>query len=136
MAEKKSKKARAAGTVRRRRKPAGVSSGLAPTELQAEAPPGDLAELRWMVERDGGMVLGLYREPYGGRWVMMAALPIEQVEPTPYQRNLSDTHVRKLETVIGKLGRYLDPIIVVRAKKAGEGTVKYWTPAWWRSARV
>ena len=59
---------------------------------------------------------------------MMAALPIGQVEPTPFQRNLSDTHVRKLETVIGKLGRYLDPIIVVRAKKAGEGTVKYWTP--------
>lgn len=80
------------------------------------------------MDREGGKVLGLYREPYAGRWMIMAALPIEQVEPTPYQRNLSDTHVRKLETVIGKLGCFLDPIIVVRAKKPGEGTVRYWTP--------
>ena len=68
----------------------------------------------------------MYREPFGGRWLLMAALPIEKVEPTPYQRNLSDTHVRKLEAVIGKLGRFLDPIIVVRAQH--EGPAKYWTP--------
>lgn len=127
MAEKKPKKARAAGTVRRRRKPAGLSIGLAATELQAATPPGDMVELMRAVERDGGKVLGLYREPYGGRWVIMTALPIELVEPTPYQRNLSDTHVRKLETVIGKVGRFLDPIIVVRAHK-GKGPVRYWTP--------
>jgi hypothetical protein len=57
----------------------------------------------------------IYREPYGGRWVILAALPIELVEPTPFQRNLSDTHVRKLALVIRKGGRFLDPIIVVRA---------------------
>ena len=60
---------------------------------------------------------------------MLAALPIEQVAPTPYQRNLSDTHVRKLENVIGKIGRFLDPIIVVRAsRRADDQTAKYWTP--------
>ncbi|MEW6324032.1 MAG: ParB N-terminal domain-containing protein [Nitrospirota bacterium] len=70
--------------------------------------------------------MAAYREPYGGRWVVLAALPIDQVEATPYQRNLSDAHVRKLERVIGKLGRFLDPIIAVRA---GEGAaVRYWTP--------
>ena len=128
MAEKKPKKPRAAGAVRRRRKPAGHSVELAATELQSTTPPGEVAELERAVERDGGKTLGSYREPYGGQWVMLTALPIDLIEPTPYQRNLSETHVRKLETVIGRLGRFLDPIIVVRAKKAGAGSAQYWTP--------
>jgi ParB family transcriptional regulator, chromosome partitioning protein len=128
MAEKKSKKPRGVGTVRRRRKPVGASVGLGATELQAAAPPGDVAELHRHIESDGGTVLAVYREPYGGRWMMLAALPIERVAATPFQRNLSDTHVRKLETVISKIGRFLDPIIVVRAQKSLEDTVTYWTP--------
>src|SRR5437867_3542598 len=128
MTEKKPKTVGAAGGSRRRRKPAGVSTGLAATELQAAAPPGDVAELHRAIEGDGGRVLALYREPYGGRWMVMAALPIELVAPTPFQRNLSDTHVRKLEAVIGKIGRFLDPIIAVRVVKAAEGAAKYWTP--------
>ena len=59
---------------------------------------------------------------------MLAALPIERVAATPFQRNLSDTHVRKLEAVISKIGRFLDPIIVVRAQKPLEETITYWTP--------
>jgi len=131
MAENKSRKPRkatTAGASRRRRKPAGQSTGLAATELQAAAPPGEVAALHRTIEGDGGNVLAIYREPYGSRWVVMAALPIEQVAPTPYQRNLSDTHMRKLERVIGKLGRFLDPIIAVRAQEGAEGGVKYWTP--------
>src|SRR5207245_2713892 len=46
---------------------------------------------------------------------------------TPYQRNLSDAHVRKLESVMAKLGRFLDPIIVVRSRDNDRG-IKYWTP--------
>jgi ParB family chromosome partitioning protein len=126
MTEKKARTPRVAGTTRRRRKPAGIATGLAATELQAAAPPGEVAELHRAIESDGGKVLAIYRDPYGGRWVALAALPIEQVEPTPYQRNLSDTHVRKLEAVIGKLGRFLDPIIAVRAHH--EGAARYWTP--------
>lgn len=126
MAEQKSKKPRGAGT-RKRRKPAGASTGLAATELQAAAPPGEVAELHRTVEQDGGKVLAIYREPYGGCWLVIAALPIELVEPTPYQRNLSDTHVRKLEAVIGKIGRFLDPIIAVRVPKP-DHAAKYWTP--------
>jgi len=126
MAEKKPKKARIPGTVRKRRKPAGVSTGLSATELQAAAPPGEVADLHRMIEQDGGKVLAMYREPYGGRWLVMAALPIGIVEPTPYQRNLSETHVRKLENVIGKIGRFLDPIVAVRTET--DGIAKYWTP--------
>ncbi len=50
-------------------------------------------------------------------------LPIEQVQPTPYQRDLSDAHMGKLMGVISKLGRFLDPIVAVRA-----GDRLYWTP--------
>ncbi len=125
MAEKKARKPKTAGTSRRRRKPAGASVGLTARELQAAAPPGEVAELHRSIEQDGGQALATYREPYGGRWVVLASLPIEIVEPTPYQRNLSDTHVRRLEGVIGKIGRFLDPIIAVRAQQ--EGAARYWT---------
>jgi ParB family chromosome partitioning protein len=126
MAEKPKKKGPSTAR-RRRRKPAGQSIGLGATELQAAAPVGEVAELHRAIEQDGGKVLTLYREPYGGHWLMLAALPIDLVEPTPYQRNLSDTHVRKLEAVIGKLGRFLDPIIAVRLLKA-DHAARYWTP--------
>lgn len=128
MAQKKARKTKSPGTGRRRRKPAGASTGLAPQELQATAAPPDVDGLQQEVESDGGKVLGVFREPYAGRWVVLTALPIHQVEPTPYQRNLSEAHVRKLESAIGTLGRFLDPIIVVQAKKPIEGRVKYWTP--------
>jgi len=126
MAEKPKKKGPVGGG-RRRRRPAGQSTGLSATELQAAAPPGEVAELHRAIEEDGGKVLAVYREPYGGHWLMLAALPIALVEPTPYQRNLSDTHVRKLEAVIGKLGRFLDPIIAVRTLRPNH-EAKYWTP--------
>ena len=57
MAEKKPRKPRAAGTARRRRKPAGIATGLAATELQPAAPPNDVAELHRTIETDGGKVL-------------------------------------------------------------------------------
>ena len=135
MPGKRPKVPRAAGGVRRRRQPTHASTGLTAIELQAAAPPAEVAELHRAIEGDGGKVLAIYREPYGGRWVLLAALPIELVEPTPFQRNLSDMHVRKLELVIGKIGRFLDPIIAVRAPADGgkgveetKGHVKYWTP--------
>src|SRR5215475_9992472 len=115
MPEKPFKLSRAGSVARRRRQPAHVSTGLTATELQAAAPPNEVAELHRAIDDDGGRVLAIYREPYGGRWLVLAALPIELVEPTPYQRNLSDTHMRKLESVIGKIGRFLDPIVSVRA---------------------
>ena len=49
-------------------------------------------------------------------------LPIDLVEPTPYQRDRSEAHVKKLASAMERVGRFLDPIIAVRK----EG--KYWTP--------
>lgn len=127
MAEATPRTVRATSTGKRRKKPAGASTGLGAMDLQSAAPPGEVAALHHAVVDDGGKVLAVYREPYGGRWLVMAALPIDLVEPTPYQRNLSDTHVRKLEAVIGKVGRFLDPIIAVRMAKP-DYDAKYWTP--------
>ena len=124
MAEKKAKKK--SGAARKRRKLPGKSIGLTPTELVGAAPAAT-ESLQRVIEEDGGKAISSYREPFGGQWLIMASLPIEQVEPTPYQRNLSDTHVRKLEAVIAKLGRFLDPIIVVRGEARPDG-VRYWTP--------
>jgi ParB family chromosome partitioning protein len=125
MPQKKAKKS--PGAPRKRRKLAGQSSGLAPKDLTSVSSPNAVDELKRSIEQDGGEVLATYREPYGGHWLVTAALPIEQVEPTPYQRNLSDAHVRKLESVIAKLARFLDPIIVVR-KEISNSSTRYWTP--------
>ncbi|HEX2931717.1 MAG TPA: ParB N-terminal domain-containing protein, partial [Candidatus Binatia bacterium] len=125
MAEKKARKK--SGAPRKRRKLAGKSTGLSANELTTSSAPGAVEDLQGAIDKDGGKVLASYREPYSGHWLVLAALPIDQVEPTPYQRNLSDTHARKLEGVIAKLGRFLDPIIVVR-KESKDSNTRYWTP--------
>jgi ParB family chromosome partitioning protein len=125
MAEKKVKTK--SGAPRKRRKLAGKSIGLTAAELLTTAAPNAIDELQQAIDGDGGRVLAKYREPFGGQWLVLAALPIDLVEPTPYQRNLSDTHMRKLEGVIAKLGRFLDPIIVIR-KVSATSAARYWTP--------
>ncbi len=75
------------------------------------------------MEGDGGVVLARYREPWGGTGVLLAALPLAKVVPTPFQRDASPAHVKRLADVIGKVGRFLDPVIAVRE---GEGT--WWCP--------
>jgi ParB family chromosome partitioning protein len=105
----------------RRRKVKAGSVGLAAGETKTTA-GSEVGRLAAQVEKDGGAVLGAYREPFGGTDLLLAALPIERVEPTPYQRDASDTHVKRLMTVIEKLGRFLDPIIAVRHDDG------YWTP--------
>ena len=87
---------------------------LGPRELALADPPPEVAELARQVEEDGGAVLAMYREPLGGHAVLFAALPIEKVERTSFQRDVSDAHVRKLTLAMDKTRRYLDPIIAVR----------------------
>jgi len=125
MAEKRAKKK--SGAPRKRRKIAGHSTGLLANELSTGTPQAAVGALQDAITKDGGEVLATYREPFSGQWLVLAALPIDQVEPTPYQRNLSDAHARKLEGVIAKLGRFLDPIIVVR-KESKDSATRYWTP--------
>jgi ParB family chromosome partitioning protein len=107
--------------VKRRKKIVAKSVGLAAPDTSAVRDAG-AARLASEVEADGGAVLATYREPFGGTAVLLAALPIDRVEPTPYQRDPSDAHVKRLMSVIETLGRFLDPIITIRQ---GDG---YWTP--------
>jgi len=77
-----------------------------------------------LIEKFGGCVVGSYKEPLGGHPVLLSILPIDKVEPTPFQRDLSDTHHKRLADVINKTARFLDPIIAVTAPE-GNG---FWTP--------
>jgi ParB family transcriptional regulator, chromosome partitioning protein len=88
-----------------------------------EKPPREVEDLAGAVEAHGGQALAVYREPIGRRWQIFALLPIEQVAPTPYQRDLSPTHAMRLQDVIKKIDRFVDPIVVV---SPSPGT--YWTP--------
>src|SRR5881628_2997017 len=99
------------------------SRGLSPAQVASGSPPGKVEELKEAVEEDGGSVLSVFRDPIGGHWQMLATLPVDKVAPTPFQRDLSETHVGRLSDVIGRMDRFLDPIIAVRAE---QGT--YWTP--------
>jgi ParB family chromosome partitioning protein len=105
----------------RRKKIAPASVGLTARETQ-QAVDDDLDRVAHQIERDEGAVLARYRDPFGATPLLLAALPIDRVEPTPYQRDPSDTHVKRLMGVIETLGRFLDPIVVVR----GDG--QYLTP--------
>ncbi len=98
----------------RRKKAAPASVGLTPHEVQAATGP-ELDRLAASVSADGGEVLARYSDPFGGTPLLLAALPIDRVEPTPYQRDPSDAHVKRLMGVLEKLGRFLDPIIAVRS---------------------
>lgn len=97
----------------RRKKVAASSVGLTPSETTQAANPV-LDQLAAQVEQDDGAVLGRYRDPFGGEPVLLVAMPVERIEPTPYQRDPSDAHVKRLMGVIETIGRFLDPIIIVR----------------------
>ena len=97
----------------RRKKIAPASVGLSASETQT-AGGTELDRLAGQVEADGGAVIGRYRDPFGGTPLLLAALPVDKVEPTPYQRDPSDAHVKRLMGVIETIGRFLDPIVAVR----------------------
>ena len=105
----------------RRKKVAAGTVGLTAAETRGVA-GGALDELAEQVERDGGAVLGQYKDPFGGHPLLFAALPIAIVEPTPYQRDPSDAHVKRLMAVLEKIGLFLDPIIAIRHED------RFWTP--------
>jgi ParB family chromosome partitioning protein len=108
---------------RRPRKAKPGTKGLVPAECRLDQAPAAAAEAIAAVEEAGGCVVGSYKEPLGGHPVLLSILPIDAIEPTPFQRDLSDAHHKRLADVINKTGRFLDPIIAVVAPKGG-----FWTP--------
>jgi ParB family chromosome partitioning protein len=89
--------------------------------LAPDAP--EVAPLVAEVRAVGGAPIGAYREPLSGRAMLLAALPLAAVQPTPFQRDLSPTHTKRLAQKIDEAGAFLDPIIVVRGEDG-----RLWTP--------
>ena len=108
---------------RRPRKAKPGTTGLGPAECRLDQPTGSAAAIAEAVEKIGGCIVGSYKEPLGGHPVLVSILSIDTIEPTPFQRDLSDTHHKRLADVINKTGRFLDPIIAVTAPRNG-----FWTP--------
>jgi ParB family chromosome partitioning protein len=108
---------------RRPRKAKPGTKGLLPAECRLDALEGASAHAAEVIEKAGGSIIGTYKEPLGGLPVLLSILPIDAVEPTPFQRDLSDAHHKRLADVINKTGRFLDPIIAVVAPQGG-----FWTP--------
>src|SRR5207244_4778575 len=105
----------------RRAKPG--TRGRSPGECRLDSLSGDAEEARVRIEREGGLVLGAYSDPLGKNALILAILPIERIEPTPFQRDLSQAHHRKLADVLDRTGMFLDPVIAVTAPERG-----FWTP--------
>ena len=85
-------------------------------------PGSAVTELADAIVADGGAALAAYREPIGDHWHVFALLPLALVEATPYQRDLSPAHLKRMIEVMKKLDRFTEPIVAMRT--AG----KYWTP--------
>jgi len=87
------------------------------------APPQAARDLAAQVERDGGRVLAVYQEPVGDHWQLFCLLPRARCEASPYQRDLSPTHVKRLTETVKRLDRFVDPIVAVSPRPG-----VYWTP--------
>ena len=108
---------------RRPRKAKAGTRGLTAPEAKLDVLSGEGAEARDRIESEGGYVLGGYKDPLGGNPLVFAILPIDSIEPTPFQRDLSDMHHKRLADVLDRTGMFLDPVIAVTAPKKG-----FWTP--------
>ena len=108
---------------RRPRKAKAGTRGITAQESKLDTLSGAAAELVERIEKEGGHVVGGYNDPLGKNPLIFAVLPIDSVEPTPFQRDLSDMHHKRLADVLDRTGMFLDPVIAVTAPGKG-----FWTP--------
>ncbi len=116
---KKTTRKKKAGKLRPRKEKRGLKA--ADMVLNVDVP--EMVGLVEEVEAAGGAAIGGYREPLSGRPMLLAALPLKAVQPTPFQRDLSPTHTKRLAQKIEESGSFLDPLIVVRGDDG-----RLWTP--------
>jgi ParB family chromosome partitioning protein len=117
------KQRRAPAKRRAPRRAEASSTGLDPAACLDDGSAPEVRDLVERIGREGGAFVAAYKDPFGGRPLVLAVLPSDRVEPTPFQRDLSDAHHKRLAEVIAKTGRYLDPIIAITAPGGG-----FWTP--------
>jgi ParB family chromosome partitioning protein len=114
-ARKRSKRAKLAPSL--------VKRGLSALEVALPIEHAEINAVVELVRKAGGAPLGAYREPLGGRPLLLASLPFNAVQPTPFQRDLSPTHAKRLAGAIEATAAFLDPLIVVRGEDG-----RFWTP--------
>src|SRR5438067_2659637 len=120
------KKSGKSSTVKRRQgklAPGAKARGLEASQVAIAMDSPDVASLATLVRSAGGAPIGAYHEPLGGRPLMLASLPLSAVQPTPFQRDLSPTHAKRLALKIDETAAFLDPLIVVRGEDG-----RLWTP--------
>ena len=103
--------------------PGKASRGLEAAEVAIALDSADIGALVTLVREAGGAPIGAYHEPLGGRALLLASLPLAAVQPTPFQRDLSPTHTKRLAAKIDETAAFLDPLIVVRGEDG-----RLWTP--------
>lgn len=119
----KKKGARRKSAAKKNLAPSKEKRGLEAGEVGLALTDPAVAGLADEVRAAGGAPLAAYREPLSGRPILLSSLPLPAVSPTPFQRDLSPTHVKRLATKIDESGSFLDPLIVVRGAEGG-----FWTP--------
>src|SRR5688500_12295083 len=103
MARAKIPTKRAPARSKHRKAKAGTR-GLTATQCRIDTLSGEGNEEITQVENEVGFVLGCYNDPLGKNPLILAVLPIEAVEPTPFQRDLSDMHHKRLADVPDRTG--------------------------------
>ena len=122
-AKKSAKKTARKAPARKRIQVAREARGPAAGEIALALDATEVASLVEAVRKAGGAPRAADREPLAGRPLLLASLPRDAVEPTPFQRDLSPTHAKRLAAKIEESGSFLDPIIVVRGADGG-----FWSP--------
>jgi ParB family chromosome partitioning protein len=103
--------------------PGKEARGLDAAQVAITIDSPEIADLASLARSAGGAAIGAYHEPLGGRTLLLACLPLAAVQPTPFQRDLSPTHARRLAAKIDETAAFLDPLIVVRGEDG-----RLWTP--------
>jgi ParB family chromosome partitioning protein len=110
-------------SVRGKLAPSKTKRGLDAGDIVLGLEHKDVIELVQDIRAVGGAAIGAYREPMSARPILLASLPLKAVQPTPFQRDLSPTHTKRLAQKIDEAGSFLDPLIVVRGEDG-----HLWTP--------
>src|SRR6266404_9747965 len=103
--------------------PGRSARGLDAADVAIAMDSPEVADVAELVRNAGGAPIGAYHEPLGGRPLILASLPLSAVQPTPFQRDLSPTHAKRLALKIDEAAVFLDPLIVVRGEDG-----RLWTP--------
>jgi ParB family chromosome partitioning protein len=126
-ADSKTKTTRAKGGAAKRAlkrlTPGANARGLDAAQVVIDIDSPEIAQVVALIRSVGGATIGAYRDPLGGRPLILASLPLGAIQPTPFQRDLSPTHAKRLAVKIDETAAFLDPLIVVRGDDG-----RFWTP--------